>query len=88
MKLYFFQLLQYIPHLNLLAHTLSLHAFELLADTTFLNLALDSFLRIFKVSLVAEFYQVSGLADLTLETTEGAFDWFAITHCDLDLDRE
>ena len=60
--------------LNLLCsigHTTTLHAFKLLAHTSFLDLALFAFLCIFKVALVTEFHQVSRLVDFALEASEG-----------------
>ena len=69
-------------------HTLSLHAFKFAAHAGLLLLALDLVLRIFKVTSVTEFHQVSALADLLLESTQRRFNWFAISNLDLDLDGQ
>jgi hypothetical protein len=72
--------------LNSLGHSFPLHTLKLFAHTSFLDLANGLFLLVFKVTLVTELHQMSRLGNLTLETTKGRFNGFAITDIDLDVD--
>ena len=71
-----------------LSHTASLHTFKLEAHTAFLDLALFLLLRIFEVTLVTKFHQMSRLVHLTLETTKGRLDWFPVTDFHHDVHRK
>lgn len=74
--------------LGSLGHALALHAFKLLSQTSLLDLALLLFLGVFKVSLVAEFHQVSRVGDGSFESAEAGLDGLSVTEIDLDLDIE
>ena len=75
-------------NLSSLGNTTFLHTFILLAHTAFLQLANLLLLCVFEITLVTKFHQVSRLVDFALESTEGAFDGFAITNFHLDLHAE
>ncbi len=77
-----------VYNLGSLGHALALHALELLSQASFLNLALLLFLGVFKVSLVAEFHQVSRVGNGPLESAKSGFDGFTVTNIDLDVDIE
>jgi hypothetical protein len=74
--------------LGSVGHTALVHTLKLLAQTSFLHLALFAFLRVFEVSLVAKFHQVARLVNFTLEATESALDRFTIANFNLDFDRK
>lgn len=75
-------------YLSPVGHATTLHSLKLFAQTSLLDLSLLLFLRVFKVSHVTKFHQVSTLADLPLESTKGTFDGLSITHHNLNTDTE
>lgn len=72
--------------LHPVGHTTTLHSLELLAQATFLDLALFLLLGAFKVSLVAKIHQMSALVDFSFESTKGTFDGLSISDGNLDID--
>lgn len=74
--------------LGSLGHTTLVHALKFNAQTGLLDLTDLALLRVFEVTLVAKFHQVSRLVNFTLEATESALDRFTVTNFNLDFDRK
>ena len=74
--------------LSLICHATSRNPLKLSAHTSFLNLALSLFLRVFKVTPVTKFHQVTRLADFALESTKCTLNGLTITNVNLDFDSK
>lgn len=72
--------------LSLICQTTSRNPLKLSAHTSFLNLALSLLLRVFKVTPVTKFHQVTRLADFALESTKRTLNGLTITNVNLDFD--